>query len=113
MNALENIVMMNLLRLHHVNSILWEISFVKVHAAEATNLVQSLTVHDAFKIWHRQIDHLNVNDVHILQNMVSAIKLGMFSCITSSLLCEAWTEGKQYRVAFSNEGGGGGKQPRL
>ena len=90
---------------------LYEINFVKVHEAEATNLVQSPTGDGALELWHRCLGHLNVKGVHTLQNMVSGMNLGKFSCPTSSLFCEACIEGKQHRVAFSNEGGG--ERPNL
>ena len=77
---------------------------MKVHGADAANLVQSPIGDGALELWHRRLGHLNVKDVHMLQNMVSDMNLGKFNCPTSSLFWEACIEGKQHRVAFPNEG---------
>ena len=68
-------------------------------------MVQFPTGDGVFKLWHRRLDHLNVKDVHTLQNMISGINLGKFSCPTSSLLCEVCIEGNQHRATLLNEGG--------
>ena len=77
---------------------------MKVHELEATNLVQSPMEDDALELWHHYLGHLNVKSARSLQNMMSGMNLGNFSCLTSSLLCEACIEGKQHGVVFPNEG---------
>ena len=71
---------------------------------EVTNLVQSPMEDDALELWHHNLGHLNLKSVHSLQNMMSGINLGKFSCPTSSLFCEACIEGTQHGVVFPNEG---------
>ena len=83
----------------------YEINFVKVHRAKTTNLVQSSTGDGILELWHRHLGHLNVKNVHTLQKIMSGMNLGKFSCSISSLFGEACIKGKQYRVAFPNEGG--------
>ena len=57
---------------------LYEIHFTKVHRVDVANLVQSPTKDGVLKLWHHRLSHLNVKDVHTLQNMVSAWTLADF-----------------------------------
>lgn len=79
---------------------LYNIKFMKVHKTEIANLVQFPMEDDTLKLWHRRLGHLNMNIVHILQNMMSGMNLGNFFCSASLSLCETYIEGKQYRVCF-------------
>ena len=71
----------------------YEINYVKVYEVEAANLVQFPTGDGVLKLWHRRLGYLNLKGVHTLQNIVSGMNLGKFSCPTSSLLCKACIEG--------------------
>ena len=75
---------------------------MKMHGVKSANLLQSPMGNDVLELWYCYLGHLNVKNVHTLQNMVSNMNLGIFSCPTSLFLCETC---KQYRVAFSNKGG--------
>ena len=66
---------------------LHKINFMKVHEAYATKLVQTPTGDGERELWHLRLSHLNVKDVHTLQNMVSGIPIGKFSYPISSLEC--------------------------
>lgn len=57
------------------------------------------------ELWHYRLGHLNVKDVHTLQNIVIGLNLGQKKCPMSSLLDEVYIKNKQYRVAFPNKGG--------
>lgn len=85
---------------------LYKTNFVKMHEAKATNYVQSPTEDDTLELWHRSLIQLNVKGVRTLQKIISDTNIGKFSCLTSSLFCEMYIEGKQLRVAFSNKKGG-------
>ena len=63
---------------------LYKINFVKVHKAEAANLVQSPTGDGALELWYRRLGHLNVKGIHTFRNMVSGINIGKFSYPTIS-----------------------------
>ena len=67
----------------------YEILVIKVHQTNAANLVQSPMGDGALKFWYCRLGHLNVED-HMLQNMVSGMNIGKFSCLTSSLFFEVW-----------------------
>ena len=57
------------------------------------------------ELCHCYLDHLNMKDNCMLQNMVSGTNLGKFSCLMSFLFCKACIEGIQHtRVAFPNKG---------
>lgn len=83
--------------------LLYEINLVNVNKADATNLVQSPMGDDMLELWHRRLSHLYLKGVHILQNMVTDMNLGKFSCPTYSLLYKTCIEGKQHRDTFPNK----------
>lgn len=76
-------------------------NFTKMYEVDATNLVQCPTEDDTLEPWYRRLGHLNVKDIHRLQNMMSDTNVGKF---TSSLLYEARVEGKQHITVFLNKG---------
>lgn len=80
--------------------ILYKMNFTKMYEVDATNLVQCPTEDDALEPWYHQLGHLNVKDIHRLQNMMSDMNVGKF---TSSLLYEACVEGKQHKTVFMNK----------
>ena len=84
---------------------LYKIGFVKVQGMEVANLVQSPMGNGALELWNRRLGHLNMNNVHTFQNMVSNMNLVKLSYPTSALLCVVCIEGKENRVAYLNKGG--------
>lgn len=69
---------------------LYEMSSTKVHSAKATNFIQSLKRNGT-----RELGHLNVKSVHVLQSLVSGMNLGKIHCPTFSLVCKICIEGQQ------------------
>lgn len=60
---------------------LYKIKFIKVHRANATNLVQSPTEVGTFELWHCYVSHLNMKGIHSLQKIVSGINMGKHSYV--------------------------------
>ena len=79
---------------------LYEINFVKVHEAEAANLVQFPTGDDTLEVWYNRLGHLNLKGVYPLQNMVINMIIGKFSCFISSLLCKTHHEAFEGHFGF-------------
>ena len=63
---------------------LYKVNFTKVYIVDVANLVQFLMGDGVFGVWHRCLSHLNMKDVHTLQNMVSAMNLGKKKGISHS-----------------------------
>ena len=76
-------------------------------AQSATNLVQSPTRDVALELWHHRLGHVNVEGVYTLQILVNGMNLVKFSCPTSSLLCKACIQSKQYMAGLSKMTGRG------
>lgn len=54
----------------------YETNFTKVYGVDAANLVQFPLGDGALKLWHCRLGHMNIRDVHMLQNMMININLG-------------------------------------
>jgi hypothetical protein len=73
---------------------LYKINYIKMHWADAANLVQFLTEDNIFELEHCHLTHLNVKDVHTLQNMVSDIYHDKFSFLHHRCFYKVCIEGK-------------------
>lgn len=50
---------------------LYQMNFIKMHEADATNLAQSWKKNDALELSHHELGHLNVKSLHAFQNTVN------------------------------------------
>lgn len=82
---------------------LYEVTFTKVHEADAAHLVQSSMKNGAIELWHRRLGHLNKRSVYFLQSMVSGMTLGKDE--SSMPFCEGCVQGKQHRASFPKDVG--------
>lgn len=82
---------------------LYQVTFRKVHEADAANIAQSSTKNGAMELWHRRLGHLNVRSVRFLQSMVSGMTLGNNE--SSMPFCEGCVQGRQHREPFPKDGG--------
>ena len=82
---------------------LYQVTFTKVHEADAANIAQSSTKNGATELWHRRLGHLNVRSVRFLESMVSGMTLEKDE--PSLPFCEGCVEGKQHRAPFPKDGG--------
>jgi transposase InsO family protein len=82
---------------------LYQVTFTKVHEADAANIAQSSSKVGATELWHRRLGHLNVRSVRFLQSMVSGMTLGKDEA--SMPFCEGCVQGKQHRAPFPKDGG--------
>ena len=69
----------------------------------AANFVHSHARGGPVELWHRRLRHLNVRSVFTLQNMVRGMNLGKISHPTSTLVCKACIEGKQFATKWGND----------
>ena len=81
---------------------LYLMTFKELHGAHSTNLENSRAGGDSVELWHHRLGHLDVRSIYALQSMVKGINLGKTSPPTTSLVCEACTEGKQYAAKWGN-----------
>lgn len=84
---------------------LYNMNIMNVHKMDAVRLVQYLMEHDAFKLWHRCLEHLNVKGFYVLQKMVSDVNFNYVFCLICLLLCKACINDKQHKVVFLNHWG--------
>ena len=90
---------------------LYQITFTEVCVAVAANFVGSRAGGGPVGLWHRMFGHLNVRSVYTLQSMVRGINLGKTSHPTSTLVCEACTNGKQCMTKLDNDERGKQQKP--
>lgn len=93
---------MNAMRLHKGN--LFKIKISNMHRADMANLTQSLMKGSAHELGHRQLEHLNVKYLYVLQSSMNDLNLGKVHFHTFSSICEGCIEGKQLRATFPNDG---------
>jgi hypothetical protein len=78
-------------------------TFTKVCKADVANSMHLRAEGSLEKFWHHRLRHLNLRSVYALQSMVRGMNLGNFSLPTSTLICEACTEGKKYTTKLGND----------
>lgn len=69
------------------------------------NLAQSWKNDGVLELWYYKFGHLNVKNVHTLQNVLSEMNLGQIVNPTSLPSCEACMEGKQHTTSLLNHRG--------
>ena len=81
---------------------LYEMCFKEVCGANSGDFVHLRGEGDSVEVWHHRLGHLDVRSIYALQSMVKGINLGKTSHPTTTLVCEACTEGKQYAAKWGN-----------
>src|SRR6202022_195330 len=76
-----------------------------VNGVEMSSLAHSDGNSHSLELWHKRLGQLNVNNVKMLQSMVSGMDVGVVQGNVRSFACEGCVEGKQARRPFPTAGG--------
>ena len=107
-NSLGCIVRVNngeMLAVPSLKSNLHQLDTNVVNGAEMNSFAHSDGNSHFLELWHKRLGHLNVNNVQMLQSMVSGMDVGAAQDDVHSFACEECVEGKQARRPFPTDGG--------
>ena len=71
-------------------------TFQEICGADSADCVHSHARGNSIELWYHRLGHLDVRSVYALQSMVKGTNVGKTSRPITILVCEAYTEGKQY-----------------